>query len=169
MDVNAGTQLHIFLVSLAAGGALGLLFDIFRISRKIVKTGSAATAAEDIIFLVIAALVLFATAYATNSGELRWYEFAGVFSGAALYFLTLSKLILLIGVKTVQILIKIILFLLKIVIFPIALIYKLLRKPLSIVFWYCKGGANKLGGAIKIRKAKLAIGLKNAKTAFHKK
>ena len=80
----AYAQLEFFLWCTAAGGLVGGLYDLLRISRQLVKTSNAAVIAEDIVFLVAAAGLSFFVAFVKNGSELRWYQFFGNFMGFAL-------------------------------------------------------------------------------------
>ena len=57
---------------------IAFIFDLFRIKRKAVETGNLLTYIEDLLYWIIAALVMFAVVYLANEGELRGYIFLGV-------------------------------------------------------------------------------------------
>jgi len=89
MRIENMRQLWQLLVSLAAGGVLGFLYDLARALRRELK-GSVTAALTDLLFWVCAALMLFTLGMSTGQGQLRLFMLCGVLGGAAVYFLTLS-------------------------------------------------------------------------------
>ena len=144
MEITAWEQGGIFLGALLCGASVGLLYDLFRILRKNIKTNPILIGVQDIIFWTLSAIIVFFYIMIGNSGELRLYEILGVGIGAFLYNLILSRFIVEVLQIILRILKKDILFILKIVLTPIALVYKLFRRPLIIVANLSKEGTRKL-------------------------
>ena len=86
-------QVYIFLWSILTGAILGLLFDLFRGLRfKGIK--DIWVYIQDIIFWLVAALIIIVSAFVINEGELRGYMLIGYLLGAGFYMLLFSKYIL---------------------------------------------------------------------------
>ncbi|OQB14072.1 MAG: Spore protein YabQ [Firmicutes bacterium ADurb.Bin193] len=147
MNITVSDQLYIFSLCIACGAAMGAIFDLFRVSRRLIRTGYKASAAEDIAFWTITAFVFFLFVLGVNSGEIRFYIYMGAFAGAALYFLILSRYVLKVSVFAAGIIIKVCAFVIKIVMKPVMFVFKLLRKPLFLVI----GMGRRSGGRIKRR------------------
>ena len=162
-------QIYIFLWSALAGAVIGALYDALRVSRRVVRTSNAVVVLEDILFFALAAVILFEAAYQSNGGELRWYEFVGAGVGFLLYRLLLSRIVMTVSTAVVEILIKLLTLFLKIVLFPLALIYKLLRKPFGILVWYSKKNAGKVKNILKTKQNQMKLQLKNAKISARKR
>ena len=85
-----------FLGAAALGGALGLVYDLFRLLRG--RLGWRLLGmALDLLYWPLAVAALFVYSVAAGDGEVRFYLMAGVALGGVLYFLFLSWLALLIG------------------------------------------------------------------------
>lgn len=119
------------LLFILTGIVIGVLFDIFRIIRRSFKTPDFLTYIEDIVFWLLAGIILLFTIFTFNNGEIRLYIFVSMLFGLTLYILTLSKFFIKINVKIIGI-IK------KIVCYPIKLIYSFIKRfifrPIIFVF-----------------------------------
>ena len=71
-------QAYIFVMFILIGILIGLIFDIFRVSRQFFKTSNIITYIEDAVFWILIGLVLFISIFKLNNGELRAYIFLGV-------------------------------------------------------------------------------------------
>ncbi len=107
MTLSVTNQAYIFLISIAGGLAAGLLFDFFRVLRRVIKTSNIITNIQDIIFWVLVTTMIFAIIFFNNDGELRWYEFLGTFIGVLLYSLVISDYFIKTTLAVVQFLMKI--------------------------------------------------------------
>ncbi|MDR2167695.1 MAG: spore cortex biosynthesis protein YabQ [Clostridiales bacterium] len=87
-------QAATFLIICAAGFALGIFYDVFRILRKIVRHNAVFISIEDIIFWLAAAALTFFLLMRINFGELRFFIFLALAIGLAIYFSSLSRPIL---------------------------------------------------------------------------
>ena len=117
----AGEQAYLFAIFTLVGIIIGVLFDIFRILRKTIKTIDIVTYIEDIIFWLISGIIIIYTMYKFCDGQLRFFMIIGNVLGTTIYMLTIS-----------QYFIKISLFIIdmirKILIVPIIRLIKVLRK-----------------------------------------
>ena len=132
------SQINIFLIFILNGIIIALIFDAFRILRKIFKTPDWVTYLEDIIFWIISCVIIAFSIYTYNNGEIRLYMFIGLLIGAILYIITISKYVIKIFVFIIdkfKYIFKKVLFY---IIYPIKLLLKILRKllfkPISFVF-----------------------------------
>lgn len=114
-------QLGIFLMCIAGGIIISLLYDIFRALRKSIKTADIVTYIEDIIFWILVGGFLIYLIFILNDGNIRFFIFVGLILGGILYHFTLSKFFM-------KITVKIFTFLKKILLAPIRLIFKLNKK-----------------------------------------
>lgn len=106
-------QAYIFLIFTIEGIIIGLLFDFFRILRKSFKTSNILTYIEDILFWTISGIIMMYTIYIYCNGEIRWYMFVGIGIGATVYILTVSKYIVKVTVKIINLFKKITIIILK--------------------------------------------------------
>lgn len=126
---TVSTQATVFLWTIIGGMVIALIYDIFRIFRKAVKTGSLITFMQDILYWIIVAAIMFLTIYYSNDGELRAYLFIGAFLGVVLYALLFSRMIM----GSSLFIIKLVTNILKAVVFftsyPFRMILKILAVP----------------------------------------
>lgn len=90
------TTLHQFselLATLYAGLFIGLLYDVLRMLRRVLRAGKWLTALFDLLFWCAAAFVAFVVLYNVNGGEVRFFSLAGFLSGAMLFIFGISPLI----------------------------------------------------------------------------
>lgn len=91
MAISVTDQAMAFLGALALGGGLGVLYDLFRLSR--VRLGLRVLGALlDLSYWVVAVLALFGYCLAAGNGDVRIYLVVGIALGGGLYFLTVSPL-----------------------------------------------------------------------------
>lgn len=83
-------QLYAFAMTIAAGMAAGLLFDMYRLVRRGLKPRGTGAWLLDLMFWLVAAPVVFALLLVGNWGELRFYVVVGLVAGATFYFGLLS-------------------------------------------------------------------------------
>ena len=83
----------------------------------------------DVIYWMAAALVVFRVLYASNNGEVRAYVFIGLAIGIVIYYLLLSRIVIVIVKWLIRAVRKLIAFVLKcldiLIVKPILLLYKL--------------------------------------------
>lgn len=129
MMVSVSSQAYIFLYTVAGGMLIALVYDIFRILRKAVKTGGLITDVQDLMYWLIVTVIMFLTIYYSNDGEIRAYLFIGAFIGVILYSLLFSRIVMsssLFIIKMVTYVIKCIIF---IVSYPVRLLFKVFSAP----------------------------------------
>lgn len=87
-------QVYVFFWSIVVGAILALIFDFFRISRRKGNTKNWIVYVQDVIYWFLVAIVIIASAFVTNDGELRGYMFIGYAIGAIFYLILFSKIFL---------------------------------------------------------------------------
>lgn len=143
-------QAQLFIIFIIDGILIGLLFDFFRIARKVFRTSDFVTYIEDILFWILAGILVLYSIFVFNNGELRFFMFIGILLGAIVYMLLLSSHIIKINVQIINFIKRILKFLL----IPFQFIYKILNKiffkPFTFLF-------------INIRKSFTNFGIKISK------
>lgn len=128
------SELTTFLIYIISGILISILFDIFRVLRKSIKTSNIVTYIEDIIFCILVGSFLIWEIFFLSYGELRSYIFIGLILGGLIYFFTISKYFIKINVKIVTFLkgliLKIVNFLKRILLAIFTPIISLIRKPI---------------------------------------
>lgn len=143
-------QIYLFFIFIINGILIGLLFDFFRISRKVFNTNDIVTYIEDFLFWILAGAIMLYSIFIFNNGELRLYMFLGIILGAFFYLLFISSFVIKINVKIINFLKKIF----SILMIPFKFIYnqlhKVLLKPFTFLFINIRKGFTNFG--IKISK-----------------
>lgn len=91
MEIYKLQQLTALLVCALAGLLCGFLFDVLRAVRKNYKSSNVLYSIYDVAFWIVCAVTVYIAVYISNSGELRWHEFVGIFAGTVVYLIFLSK------------------------------------------------------------------------------
>jgi len=128
MILSMSDQAISFLAAAAAGAALGIFYDLFRILRKTLRHKTATTAIEDAIFWIVATLFMFIFLLYENFGAIRAFTFLGVALGAILYFLNLSRFFMKFAIAVLKKIKKLILT----IISPFAAMFRFVKKRLKI-------------------------------------
>lgn len=115
-------EVLIFIWSLAGGGAVGALYDLFRLLRLTHRFSAVSVFLQDLLYWVGAAFLLFLVSLSASGGELRFYELMAAAMGLVLYLLLLSRPLR-----------KLVILLAKILLFPVRLVLRILRKPCFLV------------------------------------
>lgn len=121
-------QANIFIIFIFDGILIGIMFDAFRISRRIFKTSDIITYAEDILFWILTGLLLLYSIFIVADGEIRFYMFLAAFCGVIFYMLLFSKYFIKIGVKFFCSLNAVIAKIFKTIFTPIKWIFKSIQK-----------------------------------------
>lgn len=161
MILSVGSQVYVFLCTIIGGMAIALVYDLFRIFRRAVKTGSLVTCVQDLLYWIIAALIMFFTVYYSNDGELRVYLFIGALLGVVFYALLFSRGIMnssLFIIKIVSWTIKAFIFILA---YPIRLLWKLLAVPAGNLLRIAGKSASKVKIRGRVRLSKLKFWAKS--------
>lgn len=161
MYTSVPTEFQFFLLSIVSGIVSAFLYDILRISRRIVRVSDAVINIEDILFFIAAAFLIFVAAYLKNSGELRWQSFIGFATGICIYIFTVKNRLLNISTIIIRFIVRITGAVLSVILFPLRLIFKIFRKPVSVIAWYTGMGVRRVKSAAKSKGIKARITAKN--------
>ena len=150
-------QAYLFLIFIANGIIIGILFDFFRILRRSFKTADIITYLEDFIFWILTGIIILYSVFIFNNGGIRLYIFFAIAIGIICYMLFASEYIIKINVTIITYLKKILGILFDILSIPFKISYKFLRrlffKPISfIIINLSKNSTNLFKNVIKITK-----------------
>lgn len=121
-----------FLITVFAGVLLGVIFDFFRILGGRISFRGYFTTLADLLFWLVATVVVFAAFIFGNWGEVRLYMFIGLLAGVILYYRLCSRAVMKTIVFALDLLAKIVNALGKLIGFivkPFALIVKIACWP----------------------------------------
>ena len=79
------TQLMLFLMAMVWGAAIALAYDGLRVSRQLMPLPRWLYFAEDFLFWIVEALMIFRLMFQYDNGAIRSYTMFGMLSGMALY------------------------------------------------------------------------------------
>ena len=92
-------QAYLFFIFTMNGILIGLLFDFFRIIRKVFHTNDLITYIQDILFWILTGITVLYSIFIFNNGELRLFMFLAILLGAFVYMLFISSYVIAINVK----------------------------------------------------------------------
>ena len=128
-------QASLFLIFIANGLLIGILFDFFRILRRVFQTSNLLTYIEDFLFWVLTGAIILYFIFIFNNGEIRLYMFLAIGIGVIIYMLLLSTHFIKINVTIINFCKQILSKTLYIATIPLKyfckLIKKLFFKPIS--------------------------------------
>lgn len=78
-------QLYTFCLLMVTGAALAFVFDCYRVTRNLLRWRGFVTAAADLLYWLLAAIIVFLVLLKGNWGEIRFFVFLALILGAALY------------------------------------------------------------------------------------
>lgn len=84
-------ELVIFFKTIILGMGIGIIFDIFRIIRKIIPHKDVFVLLQDFLFCFFTGIYFFVLVYYLNYGQIRLYIIIGVLISNLLYLLLFSK------------------------------------------------------------------------------
>ena len=131
MSETIYAEFNTFCYAIMLGAFCGIIYDIIRIFRRIIKKKIAVTDVEDIIYWLVVSVLMFMLMYRENGGMVRGYAIISMAAGMILYEISIGKFF----VKYVSKLLKYILnrirkvmeFVLKKVLKPFTIIVRLYR------------------------------------------
>ena len=91
MGIANDWQLISLFLAAGLGFLFGLVFDILRVLRETFRFSAVAVFAQDVLFCVASALVLFFFLLPITGGEVRGYLLCGVLAGAVAYVSTVGR------------------------------------------------------------------------------
>ncbi len=129
MGISISHHCQSFLVSLAVGAALSLIYDIFRILHHVHPEKRWLIAAEDICYLIIFSKITMELALWAARGRLRAYILLGEALGWIICHFSLSQIFFKVSCRILWLLIKII----SIVLRPIRGILRLIQRLICFI------------------------------------
>lgn len=91
MSETIYAEFNTFCYAIMLGAFCGVIYDIIRIFRRIIKKKIAVTAAEDIIYWLAVSVLMFMLMYRENGGMVRGYAIIGMAAGMILYEISIGK------------------------------------------------------------------------------
>ena len=149
MILSMYSQFLIFVLTIVLGFLTGLLYDFFRITRKIFNHPNFLIQIQDIIYWVLVTFFTFKLIIIKNRGEIRWFLILGLVIGMILYFVIVSDFVIKILMSVIHIIEKIITTVLSIIMFPIKIILKILALPFNFFKKKLKKISNKSDNILK--------------------
>ncbi len=119
-------QLTTFFILLGVGLFMGLVFDVYRVSRNYIKLPKFIYHIIDLLIWLILALVVFAFLLISNWGELRFYIFISLTIGIGIYFVLFSKYVIFWLIKISEAGIRLVKIVARFLWFPFSLLGKIL-------------------------------------------
>lgn len=165
LAVSVSSQVVIFFYCIFGGILIGFLFDIFRLSRRIIQTSDLITYIEDIVFWLLVGVVVLATVFQFNQGQLRGFVFLGMFLGLIFYFMLFSSLLMRFICYIISLLEKITRYVIKIMKKPIKIMVKMIVVPAKLIWSFLKNIIQRLNTSIK----KLLSNIKRSKKIIREK
>lgn len=133
MYANNLEQLISFGYFIIIGIVLSIIFDIFRILRRTIKTSDIITNIQDILFCIITGIIILFSLFYFNNGQLRMYVFLGIFIGIMIYMIFISKYFIKINVIIINFIKKVVYLLMQPFIIILNFTKRLIFKPISFI------------------------------------
>lgn len=121
-------QTSLFLIFIINGFIIGLLFDIFRILRKTIKTSDFFTYIEDFIFWILTGSILLYSIFTFNNGEIRLFMFLAALIGVILYIMLISSYFIKVNVTIINFIKKIFIKIFSLLVIPFIKIFNFIKK-----------------------------------------
>ena len=96
-------QIDTFFYTLLTGIILGIIFDFYRVVRGVCRPHIWITSLTDLIYWLIATVLVFIALLMGNSGEVRLYIFMGLLLGVVLYYRLASHVVIYLVLRTLKI------------------------------------------------------------------
>lgn len=86
-------QFYSFFVTMLCGAALGVAYDLLRVTRRMYQPGRWTEPAVDLVFWVVASATISSGLFFANWAELRFYVLVGILLGVGLYLWLASPVV----------------------------------------------------------------------------
>lgn len=94
MQITLSNQIYVFVIACLFGVILGIIYDLFRILRIVIRWTKIQIIFQDILYFSLSGVLTFLFMLAVNLGEVRLYIVVGEFLGWLVYYLTVGELVL---------------------------------------------------------------------------
>jgi len=121
MILSMPGQAWLFVATVGTGAAAGVFFDFFRVLRRAWWHPRWLVHIEDLLFWLVATVLIFYYLLHRNAGEIRPFMLVGMATGAVLYFATVSRWVVHITVTVVKFVEKVIRAMVRIILLPLRL------------------------------------------------
>jgi len=129
MILSMSGQGLLFLSTVAVGAAIGLLYDFFRVFRRVATHSGWAVQLEDFLFWICATVAMFYFMLNRNFGEIRLFSMIGAACGIMLYFATISRVVLKVSVTVINFIKRVITATVRIITLPLRFIFNCIAPP----------------------------------------
>jgi spore cortex biosynthesis protein YabQ len=126
-------QVALFIYTVAIGALTGVLYDVIRLFRRLIRHSHIISNIEDGLYWAMVSIIMFYFMLNQNYGEVRLFSIIGFFMGMGLYFLTISGFVLLILTKVAKFIKNVLTAAFKILIFPIKILVNIMKTPLNFL------------------------------------
>ena len=152
MNELVNTQTLLFIKCAEIGILMGMIYDLIRIFRKLIKHFDWMVQIEDGIYWICCSFIGFGILYMHNYAEIRFFRIIGMILGGILYLCTFSILFMNIATWVIDWLKKIINYIIHIISIPIKWLISLVKIPIR---WMgVKMGLANNARRVQIRKLK---------------
>lgn len=129
MNAVVNSQTLLFLTCIEIGVIMGMFYDLIRILRKIIPHPNWLIQVEDTLYWISGALIGFAILYMHNYGQIRFFVFLGMLSGAVLYLCTFSIVFMKFATWLIDLMKRVFRYVIHIVSIPLLWIINLIKIP----------------------------------------
>lgn len=118
----------VFLNMAVVGVFLGILYDIFKLKRKLLGSFYIILFIDDLIFWIISAITFIFAVFISNNGIFRWYELCFTILGFIFYRVTLSKLLMPVAEAVIILIKRLVRMMIRTVLIPLIILLKPVNK-----------------------------------------
>ena len=163
MILSMSGQAWLFLSTVIVGMCIGLFYDIFRVSRKVAPHSTLAVHFEDAVFWVLVTGGMFYFMLHRNYGEIRPFALIGATCGVALYFATISRLVVKVLVTVINFAKRVVAAAVRIIVLPVRLLLGLLAPPAKSIFAFLEKRRKRINAAARYSKTRMKKHVRNWK------
>ncbi|NCC02219.1 MAG: hypothetical protein EOM34_16475 [Clostridia bacterium] len=91
MSAEVQSQFYLFFLAIFWGIGMCLVYDTFKIFRKLVPHSPGWINIEDVFYWAVMTVLLFYLLFTYNRGEIRSFTIAGILTGSIFYIKTISS------------------------------------------------------------------------------
>ena len=150
MIVSLHMQAKLFLLTVAMGCGMGLVYDGLRVFRRELPHKPFWIQVEDGLFWLLAIFLVFGVMLRAGSGEIRFFTILGIFGGMGLYFLMLSPVVVAVSDRVLRLVKYCAVLFWRIFLTPFRLVFLPFRKPLQKIRGFCEKRGKKLLHSCKL-------------------
>lgn len=107
---SLASQFYAFVVTILMGLIIGVFFDLYRVTKRLVRPGRVFRYLGDVLFWVICTFTVFFMLLVGNWGEIRLYVIIGVLVGTSVYIKFFSGFVIWLLDKIFNIITRIVVF-----------------------------------------------------------